>query len=88
MNSGTKLLLGAIAGAAAGVLVAGFFTEEGSQVTSRVLEGSKDLANNMKGKLGDLKDKAVDTYASVKQHATDLVQEGISKGSDVASNLK
>ena len=92
MNSGSKLLLGAIAGAAAGVLVAGFFTEEGEEVTKKVVKGGKDLASNLTGKLGDLKETVTDTvagsYQTVKQAATDFVSHGADKASSVASNLK
>jgi gas vesicle protein len=93
MDSGSKVLLGALAGAAAGALVAGLFaTEEGAEARKRVVEGSKDLTNNLKGKLGDLttnvKDTVADTYNSVKQTATDFVGQGMDKASSVASNLK
>jgi gas vesicle protein len=91
MNSGSKLLLGALAGAAAGVFVAGFFTEEGEQVRKKVVKGSKDLTSNLSDKLGELKDTVTDTvagsYQTVKQVATDFVGHGVDKASTVASNV-
>lgn len=89
MNSGSKVLLGALAGAATGALIAGLFaTEEGDEVLNKLSENSKDLANNLKGKFSDLKDNVAETYESVKQSATDLVNAGVEKASSVASNLK
>jgi gas vesicle protein len=89
MNSGSKVLLGALAGAAAGALLAGLFaTEEGEEARSRFAEATGDITNNLKDKFSDLKDNVAEKYESVKQTATDLIEEGMSKASNAASNLK
>jgi gas vesicle protein len=86
MNSGPKVLLGALAGAAAGALVAGLFaTEEGAQKRRQLSQGSKDLKKKLKGKLGDVKTSIAETYDTVKQSATDLLEEN--KGKASGSNV-
>jgi hypothetical protein len=45
-----KVLIGAVAGAAVGALVGGAFTEKGKKKTSRIAEGTKQLAETIKEK--------------------------------------
>jgi gas vesicle protein len=92
MNSGPKVLLGALAGAAIGAVIAGIFTEEGNELREKVVQGSKDFTGNLKEKLGDatssIKDAASDAFQTVKQTASDFVGTATDKASSVASNLK
>ncbi|GEO07585.1 YtxH domain-containing protein [Segetibacter aerophilus] len=92
MNSGPKVLLGAIAGAAIGAVIAGIFTEEGNELKEKVVQGGKDLTDNLKEKLSDattnIKEAASGAYESVKQTATDFVGTATNKASSTASNSK
>ena len=58
----SKLLIGALAGAAVGSLIAGSFTQKGIEIRNRVGESSKNIANNLKDKVSDVKDKIADKY--------------------------
>jgi gas vesicle protein len=86
----TKVLIGALAGAAVGTLIAGSFTQKGMEIRNRVGEGSKNIANNLKDKVSDmtdnLKDKVsnvtdavADKYESVKEGAAGLIEKGKQK---------
>ena len=84
MNSGSKLLIGALAGAATGALVAGLFTTEGEEMRSKLARNTKDLANNMKGKMNDLKNQATDKLHAVQQNSGSLANAAKSQASTVA----
>ena len=73
MNSVSKVAFGALAGAAAGAIVAWLFaTDEGAEVTDQLFAKSKDLAGNIQEKLGELRDTVADKFDSVKESASDL----------------
>src|SRR6476661_2372607 len=75
----TKVLIGALAGAAIGSLVGGAFTQKGVEIRNRVGEGSKDLANNIKEKFSDMKGTISDKYVAAKEGAADLLEKGKQK---------
>lgn len=75
----TKVLIGALAGAAIGSLVAGAFTQKGIEIRNRVGEGSQDIANNLKDKFSDLKGVISDKYDAAKEGAADLFEKGKQK---------
>jgi len=89
-NDLSKVLIGALAGAAAGSLIAGLFTEKGIEVRSRVGESSRNMANNLKdkastmteniaGKVSEISDSIVDKYQATKEGAADLIEKGKQK---------
>ena len=78
-NDLTKVLIGALAGAAVGSLVAGAFTQKGIEIRNRVGEGSKNIANNIKDKVSDMKGVIADKYESAKDSAADLIEKGKQK---------
>ena len=87
MNSGSKVLLGALAGAATGAFIAALFgTEQGAEARSRIAEGTQTLRNDLSGRLGDLKSTASDKLQTVKQGASDLIEAGRSKLSGVTNS--
>ena len=82
----SKVLFGALAGAAAGSIIGVFFTEKGIETRKRVGEGSRNIANNLKDKVADIKDKVADIkeniadkYAATKEGAANLIEKGKQK---------
>ena len=89
MNSGSKVLLGVMAGVAAGAILGVLFApDKGEETRKKLTEGSKDVADNLKEKFSDFVDSVADKYESVKVGATDLLEQGKSKASSVAQALK
>ena len=88
MNSGSKVLLGVLAGAAAGAVLGVLFAPDRGVETRRKLgEGSKDIATNLKDKFSELVDGIADKYESAKEGATDLINKGKDKASSLAENF-
>ncbi len=88
MNSGSKVLLGVVAGAAAGAILGVLFAPEAGMETRRKIgEGSKDIADNLKSKFSDLVDGIADKYESAREGASDLLNKGKDKASSMADNL-
>lgn len=88
MNSGSKVLLGVMAGAAAGAILGVLFAPDKGVDTRRKLgEGSKDIANNLKDKFSELVDGIADKYESAKEGASDLISKGKEKASSIAENF-
>ena len=87
----TKVVIGALAGAVVGTLVAGAFTEKGVDIRHRVGKRGKKMAQNIKHKVSDVKHAVADKFDNVKEGAADLIQKGkekvgISKKPSYASN--
>lgn len=77
MNSGSKVLLGVLAGAAAGAILGVLFAPEaGTETRRRLGEGSRDVANNLKSRFSDLVDNIADKYESAREGASDLIDRG------------
>jgi gas vesicle protein len=77
MNSGSKVLLGVLAGAAAGAILGVLFAPEaGTETRRRLGEGSRDVANNLKARFSDLVDNIADKYESAREGASDLIDRG------------
>lgn len=74
-----KVLIGALAGAAAGSLLVGLFTEKGIETRKRLGEGSKNMAKSVKEKVSDLKDGIADKYEATKEGAANLIEKGKQK---------
>ncbi len=88
MNSGSKVLMGIMAGAAAGAVLGLLFAPETGVETRRKLgEGSKDLAANLKDKFSELVDGIAEKYESAKEGASDLLHKGKDKLSTVADDF-
>ncbi len=67
-NDLTKVLLGALAGAAAGSLIGGLYTEKGIETRHRLSYRSKKMAN-------DFKEKASDITGGIKDKVSNLTGE-------------
>ena len=72
----SKLLLGALAGAAAGSLIAGLFTEKGIETRKRIGKSSSNIANNVKDKVSDITHGIADKFQATKESAADLIEKG------------
>ena len=78
--AGSKVLLGVLAGAAAGAILGVLFApDKGTETRRRVSEGSRDVAGNLKDKFSDLVDGIADRYESAREGATDLLERGKQK---------
>jgi gas vesicle protein len=78
-NDITKVLIGALAGAAVGSLVGGAFTQKGIEIRTRIGDASKSAADNVKDKVSGMKDAVADKFGTVKEGVVDLVEKGKQK---------
>ena len=89
MNSGSKVLLGVLAGAATGAILGVLFApEKGDETRRRITEGSKDVAGNLKEKFSEFVDSVADKYDTAKESASDLIEKGRAKAGSIASAIK
>ena len=72
------LVVGVLAGAALGIL---FAPEKGSKTRSNIIDGAKDLAD-------DIKKKMTDEAAALRRKAEDLEQRAKDKVEEVFENVK
>ncbi len=83
MSSGSKVLLGVLAGAATGAILGVLFApDKGEETRRKISEGSKDVTENLKAKFGEFVDGIADKYENVKGTATDLLDQGKQKAND------
>jgi gas vesicle protein len=89
MNSGSKVLLGVLAGAATGAILGVLFApDKGMETRRRISDGSRDISENLKDKFSEFVDGLADKYETVKGSATDLIEQGKAKATNVANALK
>ncbi len=89
MNSGSKVLLGVLAGVAAGAVLGILLApEKGEATRQKISENSKDLTSNLKDKFGELVDGIAEKYDSVRESANDLLHKGKSKAAAAAENVE
>lgn len=87
MNSQTKVIIGALAGAALGTVIVGLFaTEEGRKTRKSLAKKRRKLRNKTLQQIGELKVGTRRKYESAKQVATDLIDEGKGIVSGIAGN--
>jgi gas vesicle protein len=87
MNSKTKLIIGALAVAALGAVTAGLFaTDEGRRTRRDVKKKARKLRNKTLQQVGELKVGARRRYETVKQAATDIIDEGKEKVSGIVGH--
>ncbi len=72
-NPITLLILGAVIGAAAGILMA---PEKGSRTRKKIFEGAEDLVDELKEKVR-ASNKKIDEYAEVAEDAIDRLNKKI-----------
>ena len=73
MNSGSKVLLGVMAGAAAGAILGILFApERGPETRRRISTKSSEAAESLKSKFNDLVDNIASKFESTKSEAADI----------------
>jgi gas vesicle protein len=77
------VLIGVIAGAAIGILMA---PDKGSETRRKLSERGRDLASTLKDSLNDIVDKAVDKYDDLRQNFTSMSKEAGTKMGAMNSN--
>jgi gas vesicle protein len=76
MGSG-KVLASVLAGAAAGAILGILFApDKGTETRRKIAEKGTDLADSVKGKVGEYTDALSERYDSVKEKLTGLASEG------------
>lgn len=75
----SKVLIGTLAEAAAGSIIAGLSTEKGMETRKRVSESSKNISNNLKDKVSGIKVGIADKYEAAKEGAAHLIEKGKQK---------
>ncbi|MDQ6813937.1 MAG: hypothetical protein M3040_09375 [Bacteroidota bacterium] len=86
MNSKTKGIIGALAIAALGAVVAGlFFTDEGRKTSKKLAKKTRKLRNKTLQQAGEFKVAVGRKYETVKQAASDIIDEGMEKVSNIGS---
>lgn len=87
MNSKTKVIIGALAVAALGSVVAGLFgTEEGRKVRKQLKKKTRKWRNKSLQQVGELKVGASRRYETAKQAANDIIDQGKEIVSGITSN--
>ncbi len=75
-----KVLLGVLAGVAAGAILGILFApEKGSRTRRKILDKGEDYADGVKDKMDNLYDTMTDKYEMLQDMAKDLVHNGKSK---------
>ena len=88
MESG-KVLLGALAGFAAGAVIGILFApDKGSNTRKSISSKSDDYADMLKEKFDEMLDKLGKKYENTKDDAEDLVAKGKSKYNEVKNDLR
>jgi len=89
MNSQTKMIIGAIAGATLGLLILGLYTTDEGRKTRRDLNKKRrKVRNKTLQQIGELKVGAKRRYETVKEAATDIIEEGKEKISGITNIAK
>ena len=89
MNSGSKVLLGVLAGAATGAILGVLFApDKGEETRRRLSEGSRDLSDNLKEKSRSFAEAAAREFDTVRESATELLEQGSTKASGMAGGVK
>jgi len=79
MNSG-KILLGVLAGAAAGALLGVLFApDKGSETRKKIVNKSADYAESLKEKFNEFIDSATEKFQNVKEDVSDYADMGKAK---------
>ena len=88
INSG-NVLLGILAGAAAGALVGLLMApEKGSKTRKQILSKGGDYADSFKEKFEEFLDVVSETYANTGQKAADLLAKGKAQYDGAAKEIK
>lgn len=88
MSSG-KLLLGVLAGAAAGAVLGILFApDKGSVTRSKISKKSRESIDHLKDKFSDFIDNVADNFEEAKDEAASLVASGKAKANEIKRDVK
>lgn len=88
MNSG-KVLLGVLAGVAAGAFLGILFApDKGANTRKKIISKGDDFADGLKEKFNEFLIQMEDKYSEVKDNAEELVESGKAKFQDAKMDLK
>jgi gas vesicle protein len=88
MSTG-KILIGAIAGLAAGAALGILFApDKGSNTRKRLSQSGEDFMDDMKEKFDDFLETAKDQFGNAKEEAEDFLEKGKAKTQDVKQDFK
>jgi gas vesicle protein len=84
-----KVLVGVVAGLAAGAILGILFApDKGTETRRKIAQKGTDLTNNIKTKFSSMVDGVVDEYETVKGKAGDLMEEGKEKMTSFKADAK
>lgn len=88
MNSG-KVVLGMLAGLAAGAILGILFApEKGSTTRKQILDKSGDYADELKAKFNEFCDSITEKFESTKKETEELVSKGKTKLDEAKKEVK
>ena len=88
MSTG-KVLLGLLAGVAAGALLGVFFApDKGSVTRKKIVKKSDDYADDLKEKFNEFLDGISEKFEEVKEEVSDFAEKAKSKADDVKKDVK
>jgi gas vesicle protein len=88
MSSG-KVLLGVLAGVAAGAFLGILFApDKGVNTRKKIMSKGDDFAEGLKGKFNEFLDQMEGKYSEVKDNAEDLVEAGKAKFQETKTDFK
>lgn len=88
MSSG-KVVLGLLAGVAAGALLGILFApDKGSKTRRQILDKSGDYADELKSKFDEVIDTITQKFVQTKEEAEEMAAKGKSKYDDVKKDVK
>jgi gas vesicle protein len=88
MNSG-KILLGVLAGAAAGAFLGILFApDKGVNTRKKIMSKGDDFADGLREKFNDFLDQMEGQYTDARDNAEDMMDKGKMKIQEVKSDIK
>jgi gas vesicle protein len=88
-NTNSKIMIGFLAGAAAGALAGILFApDKGKETRKKISKKTGDVADNLKHKFNDFVDGLKETYATAKENVEDVAEKGNLKLNTLKGEVK